>query len=67
VEGELLLDTLLERLALLQSEGIGLGNDGNDVDDIRQLLKNNNIDGLEAIWMSRVSSIDQQITGLTAK
>jgi hypothetical protein len=49
VEGELLLDTLLESLALLQGEGVGLRDNGNDVDDIGQFLENNNIDGLEAI------------------
>jgi hypothetical protein len=49
VERELLLDTLLESLTLLQGEGVGLGDNGNDVDNIGQLLENNNIDGLEAI------------------
>lgn len=49
VEGELLLDTLLESLALLQGEGVGLRDNGNDIDDIGQFLENNNIDGLKAV------------------
>lgn len=55
VEGELLLDALLEGLTLFEGEGVGLGNNGNNVDDIGQLLQNNDIDGLEAIrgqWIS---------------
>jgi hypothetical protein len=47
VEGELLLNALLESLALFEGEGIGLGDNGDDVDDIRQLLQDNDIDGLE--------------------
>jgi hypothetical protein len=49
VEGELLLDALLERLALFEGEGVGLGNNGNNVDDIGQLLQNNDIDGLKTM------------------
>lgn len=49
VEGKLLLDTLLESLALLGGQGIGLGNDGNDVDNIRQLLQDDNINGLQGV------------------
>jgi hypothetical protein len=55
VEGELLLDALLERLTLLEGERVGLGNNGNNVDDIGQLLQNNDIDGLETMrgqWVS---------------
>lgn len=48
VEGEFLLDSLLESSALLESEGVGLGDDGHNVHDIRKLLQNDNIDGLEA-------------------
>ena len=47
VESELLLDALLESLALFESEGVGLGDDGHDIDDVGQLLQDNNIDGLE--------------------
>jgi hypothetical protein len=34
VESEFLLDALLESLTLLNSEGVGLGDDGNNIDDI---------------------------------
>ena len=34
VESKLLLDALLELLALLDSQGVSLGNDGDNVDDI---------------------------------
>lgn len=48
MEAELLLDALLERQALFEGEGVGLGNDWNHIDDIGKLLQNNDIDGLEA-------------------
>lgn len=48
VEGELLLNALLESLALLQGQRIGLGDDGDDIDNVGELLQNHNIDGLEA-------------------
>lgn len=47
VERELFLDTLLEGLTLLKGQGVGLGDNGNNVDDIGQLLQDDNIDGLE--------------------
>lgn len=47
MERELLLDALLERLTLFESERIGLGNNGNDVDNIGQLFQNDDIDRLE--------------------
>lgn len=49
VESELLLDTLLELVALLHSQGVGLGNDRHNIDNVRQLLQNDNIDGLERV------------------
>lgn len=49
VERKLLLDALLERLALLQGERVGLGNDGNDVDNVRQLLQHDNVNRLERV------------------
>lgn len=49
MEGKLLLDALLECLALFQSQRVGLGNDRDNVDDIRQLLQNDNVDGLERV------------------
>lgn len=47
VEGELLLNALFEGLALLKSQGVGLGDNGDDVDNVGQLLENDDIDGLE--------------------
>lgn len=38
VESKLLLDALLECLTLLQGKGIGLGDHGDDVDNIGKLL-----------------------------
>lgn len=49
MEGEFLLDALLERLTLFEGERVGLGNNGNNIDDIGQLLQNNDIDRLEAM------------------
>lgn len=49
VEGKLLLDALLEGLSLLQGQRVGLGNDGNNVDNIGQLLEHDNIDRLEGV------------------
>lgn len=43
VERKLLLNALLECLALLQCQGVGLGNHRHNVDNIGQLLKNNNV------------------------
>ncbi len=53
VEGELLLDSLLECLALFKSERVGLGDDWNNVDNIGELLKNDNIDWLQGMagWL----------------
>lgn len=52
MEGEFLLDPLLERLALLKGKRVGLGNHGNDIDDVGQLLQHNNVNGLEATPLS---------------
>lgn len=49
VEGELLLDALLESLALLEGQGVGLGDDGHHVDHVRQLLQHHNVNGLERV------------------
>ena len=49
VEGKLLLDALLESLALLEGQRVGLGDDGDDVDNVGQLLQDDNIDGLERV------------------
>ena len=37
---------LLEGLTFCEGEGVRFGNDGDDVDDIRQLLEDHNVDGL---------------------
>lgn len=47
VEGKLFLDSLLECLTLFEGKGVGLGDDGNNVDNVRQLLEHNDINGLE--------------------
>jgi hypothetical protein len=47
VECELLLDALLECLSLFQGQRVGLGNHGNNVDDIGELLEDDNIDWLQ--------------------
>lgn len=49
VEGKLLLDALLELSSLLQCQGVGFGNDGDDIDDVGQLLEDDNIDGLQRV------------------
>lgn len=47
MESELFLDALLESLALFESEGVSLGDDWHDIDDVGQLLQDNDINGLE--------------------
>lgn len=49
VESKFLLDSLLECLALLEREGVGLGDNGNDIDDVGQFLQNNNVNGFETV------------------
>lgn len=53
MESKLLLDTLLESLTLLYGECVGLGNNRNNIDNIRQLLEDNNVDGLQRVarWL----------------
>ena len=48
VEEELFLDALLEGHAFFESEGVGLSDYGDNVDDIRELFENNNVYGLES-------------------
>lgn len=62
VESKFLLDTLLECLTLLQSQSVGLGNDGNNIDDIGQLLQNDDIDGLERV----AGRLDEEQTAVDA-
>lgn len=49
VEGKLLLDALLEGLTLLRGQSVGLGDDGDDVDDVGKLLEDDNVNGLEGV------------------
>lgn len=49
VEGELVSDSVLESLTLLQSQSVGLCNDGDDIDNLAQLLQDDDIDGLESV------------------
>jgi hypothetical protein len=49
VELELLLYSLLELGALLEGQAVTLGNDGNNVDKLAQLLEDNNVNGLERV------------------
>jgi hypothetical protein len=49
VESKLLLYAFLEGAALLQGERVRLGNDRDDVDNIRELLQYNNIDRLQGV------------------
>lgn len=48
MESEFLLDSLLECLSLFQCQGVGLGNNGDNVNNVGKLLKDDNIDGLKA-------------------
>ncbi len=47
VEGELFLDALFESLAFLEGKGVGFGDHGNNIDNVRKLLEHDDIDGLE--------------------
>ncbi len=49
MEGKLLLDALLEVAALLDSEGICLGDDRHDIDYVRELLQDNNVNRLQGV------------------
>lgn len=49
MECKLLLYPVLEGLSFFQSETISLGDDGNDVDGLAELLENDNINWLEGV------------------
>lgn len=49
VEGEFLLDALFEGHALFQGEGVGLGDYGDDVNHVGELLQHDDVDGLEGV------------------
>jgi hypothetical protein len=60
VESEFFLDALLERLAFLESERVCLCDHWNDIDNIREFLQDDNVNGLEATIA--VSKIESSIT-----
>jgi hypothetical protein len=62
VEGKLLLYPVLESLALLKGQAVALGNDGDDIDDIAQLLQNDNVNGLEGM----AGRLDEEETAVDA-
>lgn len=49
MESKLLLNALLELLSLLQRQRVGLGNDGDNIDNIRQLLEHDDINRLKRV------------------
>ena len=53
MESKLLLDSLLECLALLKGERVGLGDNWHNVDNIGQLLEDNDVNWLEGVarWL----------------
>ena len=50
VELELLPYALLERLALLQRQRVGLCDHGHHVDHVGELLQDDDVDGFETVW-----------------
>ena len=62
MEGKLLLDALLESSALFQCEGVGFRNDGDDVDDIRELLQDDDVDWFESV----AGGLDEEETAVDA-
>ena len=50
VEGEFVLDALLEGGALVEREGVGFGDDGDDVDDVGEFLEDDDVDWFEAVF-----------------
>lgn len=59
MEGEFLLDSFLECLALFESKRVGLGDHRDDVDDVGQFLEDDNIDRLE----TKISKHSQRFPG----
>lgn len=49
VESKLLLDALLESGSLLDGQGVGLGDDGHNVDNVGELFQDYDVDGLEGV------------------
>ena len=49
MKGKLFLDALLERLPFLKSQGVCLGDNRHDIDNVRELLQDHNINGLQRV------------------
>ena len=62
VEGEFLSDALLESSPLFQSQRIRLGDDWDYIDDIREFLEDDDIDGLEGM----AGRLDEEETAVDA-
>lgn len=62
VEGKLLPDALLEGLALLQSQAVGLCDDGHNVDNVAKLAQDDNINGLQGV----AGRLDKEETAMDA-
>jgi len=60
VESKLVSDSVLEGLTLFQSQGVGLCNDGDNVDNLAQLLQDDDIDGLESVT-SRLDEVQAAV------
>lgn len=49
MEGEFLADALFEGLAFFKGKGVGFGDYGDDVDDVGEFLKDDDVDRLETV------------------
>lgn len=68
MERKLLLDAVLENLSLLQGKTISLGNDGNDIDRLAQLLQHDNVNRLEGVsgWCDEIqAAVDAGVLNVT--
>ena len=68
MEGKLFLDTLLKSHAFFKGERVGLCDDWDDVDDVRKLFQDNDVDGLEGMarWLDEEkAAVDTGILNVT--
>jgi len=63
VEGNFCFAALLEGLTLCKGERIGLCNDWNNIDDVRQLFKDDNVNGFE----SMARGLNEEKTAMDAR
>lgn len=49
VEGEFFFNVFFEFLVFLDGKSVGFGDDGNNVDDIRQFFQDDNVNGFERV------------------